>query len=940
MTVNNDVVGFTRNPAFFEDVYIAGSQVFTTHITYVATDQITKDFDYVREMVFIRKRATSTLPVGTFASRNTWNQYILSVQLGGGAAGVMDLLSDLDNNAIPVVHVDPITGVKRLDDSGMDQVDFGSIRLALGSLWLENTRISAGYEFLTVKNADGSLNAILTSKVGDDNATRVKIDAEDFTSVFSSRADTVVPTPFEIVSRTNFDAFTTSVTVTPASAGTLLLRLHQGVDQSGPKVYYESHIVTQAEVGQPKTFELKNPYILRANTVVFVGVEGVDLMGGVPTDGHLFDAGYTDPAPAYSAHYNLVEFKEVADKDYVSLHKHAEVINRVMANNEVIILPLDPPTANPTVLGNFLTAQPNQAKGLVESDNTYAFEDFSTRDDLKGELTLSADNGDGTGTLTRTVGVWNASDVHKHILLSTGNKFYITVVTNPTTVQGTFTNMMANPIAEADWTMHAMEFTNSDLKLSTLSTAVTPANVYNPNSLAANTVGLISTLGVAANSDFSFSSDGKYVYLPGITLLVQHELNTAFDLTAGLANSSSPFAYLMGLFPTANQIFSATTSEDGSLGILLLNIGSDKILAFVDLSVAFRFESGFNPRLDLDLTATTSGENILSSRFNHNGMFLYAAGAGTFLYQFTLSSAYDTSTITATNIMQLAGNDNYVALNVSRDGRNIIAGGLLNEGLSYIHMDTPYDATTISTNVTGIGQQDDEPTLVAGTAFNADGTRLFISSNVQAGKIREYELTTITLASPVNQWYSLATLEPYDTHTWLDLLTIRGIGSYGEGQMMMAISTDDQGLVYSIRRAALGLRNIVKLSGGEPSVWQVNQNVDYALETWVDATGDDRLTAMTEAMAFDINQMPALDDYTTATEQYATGDVLNILLSVNLPTGSSTTPELTQLNTTFDDSPLTGMLVPGTDYSYEQLNGEREVSFQALRAGTFSIKVI
>jgi len=128
--------------------------------------------------------------------------------------------------------------------------------------------------------------------------------------------------------------------------------------------------------------------------------------------------------------------------------------------------------------------------------------------------------------------------------------------------------------------------------------------------------------------------------------------------------------------------------------------------------------------------------------FNNDGtkMFVAGAGSGDSIYEYTLSTAYDVSTASYVDALDVSGQDiRPCGIRFNNDGTKLFMTGFYNDYINEYNLSTAYDISTGSYSKRfSVNSQDIYPRDVQ---FNLDGTRMFVVGGA-GDDINEYKLTT------------------------------------------------------------------------------------------------------------------------------------------------------------------------------------------------------
>jgi len=223
----------------------------------------------------------------------------------------------------------------------------------------------------------------------------------------------------------------------------------------------------------------------------------------------------------------------------------------------------------------------------------------------------------------------------------------------------------------------------------------------------------------------AFNNDGTKMYILGANddFVYQYSLNTAFDLSTASYDSVS---------------FSILSENDFSTGITFNADGTkmymtgNNMLFQYSLSTAFDLSTASYDAVSFDL----SGENDFSRgiAFNNDGTKLFTvATANNSVFQYSLSTSFDISTASYDSVsFDTSGQESSpTSITFNNDGTKMyIVGDFNSTGTFYSYtLNTAFDLSTVSYDSFSfdMSSEDTEPT---GIAFNADGTKLYMTGQV------------------------------------------------------------------------------------------------------------------------------------------------------------------------------------------------------------------
>jgi len=225
-------------------------------------------------------------------------------------------------------------------------------------------------------------------------------------------------------------------------------------------------------------------------------------------------------------------------------------------------------------------------------------------------------------------------------------------------------------------------------------------------------------------------------------------------------NSQDANPYSVVVSPTGDKMFLAGTSND-SVFQYSLSTPFDITTATYD-SVSFSLAS-----------QETNPTNI---KFNADGTKMYVVGSNTdIVYQYSLSTAYDASTISYDNVSfsVLSQEDYAMALYLTPDGTKMYIGGRTTDRVHQYSLSTAFDVSTASYDNVSLDISSKEASLTS-IFFDTAGEKLFIlgytsDSLHQYNLSSAYDLTTAsfvsTLATPTGALS--ATVSPDGTKVYV-----------------------------------------------------------------------------------------------------------------------------------------------------------------------------
>ena len=195
-----------------------------------------------------------------------------------------------------------------------------------------------------------------------------------------------------------------------------------------------------------------------------------------------------------------------------------------------------------------------------------------------------------------------------------------------------------------------------------------------------------------------------------------------------------------------NNIFSVFAQEAIPTGMAFNNDGTKLYvigragfdISEYDLSVAYDVSTGTFVD-DFSVAVQETSPNGMA--FNHDGTKLYVIGVvGLDISEYGLSMPYDVSTGMFVDIFSVAAQETLpTGMAFNHDGTKLYVIGSGGDAINEYDLSTPYDVSTgIFVDVFSVSVQETEPT---GMAFNHDGIKLYVIGS-GGDAINEYDLST------------------------------------------------------------------------------------------------------------------------------------------------------------------------------------------------------
>ena len=177
---------------------------------------------------------------------------------------------------------------------------------------------------------------------------------------------------------------------------------------------------------------------------------------------------------------------------------------------------------------------------------------------------------------------------------------------------------------------------------------------------------------------------------------------------------------------------------DGTRLYVMGQIGDD--INQYDLTTPYDISTATFSQIALYI-GTEEGSST-SMLFNHDGTHLYVMGTvGDDINQYDLTTPYDISTATFTQVLDLAAQEtNPTAMLFNGNGTRLYVMGQTGDDINQYDLTTPYDISTatFSQIALDVATQETDPTAML---FNGDGKRLYVMGT-SGDDINQYDLST------------------------------------------------------------------------------------------------------------------------------------------------------------------------------------------------------
>jgi len=427
-------------------------------------------------------------------------------------------------------------------------------------------------------------------------------------------------------------------------------------------------------------------------------------------------------------------------------------------------------------------------------------------------------------------GSFASTDVGKRIV-GNGGEAVLTAADGSYSLVTAFTDSSA--IASGSWSMFALTFDDTDgVKIGGINNGFKNASEWTDNN---ESFSVASQDTVPAGVAFNNTGTKMYVVGYGNDTVHQYTLSTAFDVTTASYDSVS--------FSVSSQDgtpFTVKFNPDGTKMYIVGNT-NDNVFQYT-LTTAFDISTALYATSFSFSSQTTT---VTGLAFNNDGTKMYTLNYGSAIgLQYSLSTAYDVSTASYDSVTFSFGTQDTSPRDIifNTDGTKIYMLGNAQIDIFQYTLSTAYDISSASYDSENFSLNATQ-TSPLGMAINSTGTRFYVVGN---GSDAVYQYETGTAYAPTSAYHPTVTKASgqIDTSFWTDINTMTADETLNGGQVYYAVSTDDR-TTWAVIDNTDGVRNIVRDNSG---TWQYNNATTYSGTTWVNATTNDELYALQEAL--------------------------------------------------------------------------------------------
>ena len=238
----------------------------------------------------------------------------------------------------------------------------------------------------------------------------------------------------------------------------------------------------------------------------------------------------------------------------------------------------------------------------------------------------------------------------------------------------------------------------------------------------------------------AFNDDGTAIFVVGYSgdAVFKYTLSTAYDIST--ASYTSTYSVASQATDASGVMFNPSGTK-----MYVTNNGTPTALFQYTLPTAFDITTATYDSVTFDFS--TQDGSVFNPRFNSDGTKLYVAGnAGDSIYQYSLPTAYDISTMSYDSVsLSVSALDATPVAAVFNDTGTVmyLLGGTNNTLFEY-SLSTAYDISTASYTSTSFTFTSQD-TAVRGVVFKPDGTKMY-AVGVTGDTIYQYS-TALNTAS-------------------------------------------------------------------------------------------------------------------------------------------------------------------------------------------------
>lgn len=236
----------------------------------------------------------------------------------------------------------------------------------------------------------------------------------------------------------------------------------------------------------------------------------------------------------------------------------------------------------------------------------------------------------------------------------------------------------------------------------------------------------------------AFNSDGTKAYILGFNTdaVYQYNLSTAWDISSATYDSVS--------FSVSSEVASSNdlTIRDDGVKMYVLSTTDRNIYQYT-LSTPFDLSTASYDGVSFNFFTEDGAPRGVY--FKPDGLKLYMVGSiGADIYQYSLSSAWDVSTLSydSVSFSPSVGESEPRSVSFNADGSKMFMLGLNTNTVFQFSLSTEWDISTLSYDSINFSTGSEEGSPV-GMVFGSDGSKMYISG-VTSGDVFQYSTVNVT----------------------------------------------------------------------------------------------------------------------------------------------------------------------------------------------------
>ena len=441
-----------------------------------------------------------------------------------------------------------------------------------------------------------------------------------------------------------------------------------------------------------------------------------------------------------------------------------------------------------------------------------------------------------------------------------------------------------------------------------------------------------------------FSPNGSYLYMAlgngYYSKLYKFSLSTAWDLSTASYVSNFPLHF------NSDYLASSTYAiEFGNNGNNLYILEREGIY---NKSLSSQNITDLNDNTTTmanSLTISGAEANPYGFVFNNDGSKLYIMGSDK-ISEHNLSTAYDVSTATYNNVYfdftsQISAYSSYF-FDFNSDGTVLLILDHANDIIYQYSLSSAFDLSTVSYTNTSTNAISNEGTHTYGIEISDDDSSVFILQTSSVNSVFEYNFESLVMNyNSYSPALTNSSTGQINSSTWTDINSMTADETKNGGDIFYAVSTDNR-TSWGVAKASDGVRKIVKNNSG---TWQYNNSSTaentFDHESWVNGTNNNEHATLQEALGAQSDnrmnkaQLDAVADAYHFSQDSA--DTLDLMIAPYAASGASPVSDGVTIN--YDAEALVKQAINGTDYE-AYFPSSNSVSITSLAAQNLKVRII